>query len=480
MRVLFLACTNLAAKSFYILLFICCMHMASAQKQKADSLRVLLATEKTDTGKVKLMWQLADVVSAYNPDTALQLAQKALFSAKKIKYIEGESRSLGILAEVFRKIGNYPRALEFNFKKLQLEEKNGNTYNLTSALNNIGIVYVFQEEYRKGLQYYYAADSNTTRYNIEPFKYNIALNIGDAYNKLNISDSAYFYFDKSLQIAEQLHDGDYIGTSLTGLAHTYARQLKDSLSLITYKKALDYLSAAGDDDIFCEATLGISAVYQKLKRKDSAVYFASLSLNIAKKDGFLSHELEAAELLTNLYKESRNIDSAFLYVDYVKTLNDSINSRDKIKELQIISSNEQLRQAEMEENKRIAMRERSQQLQLLFIGMFIPFFFLMTVLLSRIKIHVRIIKVLGIISLLVLFEYLTLLLHPYVVELTHHTPVLEILIFVSIAAILIPTHHRIEHWLIEKLIHQKEEKDTLKLKLKTKKITVKTSSDVRK
>ena len=56
---------------------------------------------------------------------------------------------------------------------------------------------------------------------------------------------------------------------------------------------------------------------------------------------------------------------------------------------------------------------------------------------------------------IILFEYLTLLLHPYVAEITHHTPVYEMLIFVTIAAILIPGHHRIEHWLIEKLIQKR-------------------------
>ena len=38
----------------------------------------------------------------------------------------------------------------------------------------------------------------------------------------------------------------------------------------------------------------------------------------------------------------------------------------------------------------------------------------------------------GIISLLLLFEYLTLLLHPMIANLTHHKPVLELLIFVVI------------------------------------------------
>ncbi len=438
---------------------------AFAQHKKADSLQALLTKEKTDTGKVILMWKLADMVSAYQPDTALQMAQQALFFARKIKYTEGESRSLGITAEIFRKIGNYPKALDFNLRKLKLEETRQNQYNLASVLMNIGIVYVFQEEYKEGLKYYFQADSVITTYNIEPFKYHIALNVGDAYYRLKMFDSAYIYFNKSLQIARQLGDGDFIGASMTGLAHCYLKEDDYPFALLNYQTALKYLHAANDDDIFCEAALGLSRLYRKMKKMDSATHYANLSLHIAKKDGFLTHELDATELLVDYYKEERNIDSAFRYMEQVYRLNDAINSRDKIKEIQIISSNEQLRQVEREEEKRIAVKERSQQLQLLFIGIFIPIFFALTIILSRIKIPVRVIKGLGIISLLFFFEYLTLLLHPYVLEITHHTPVLEILIFVVIASILIPAHHRMEHWLIEKLIDNRTKADAKKMKL---------------
>lgn len=467
---------NIPVRFFFLFFLLFSFYPVNAQKQKADSLARLLTEVKNDSGRVMLMWKLADATSMYQPDTALKTAQQALFLARRIKYKEGESRSLGIIAEIFRKIGDYPRALEFNIQKLELEEKRTNPYNLASVLMNIGIVYIFQEEYHKGLQYYFRADSIITSYNIEPFKYNIALNIGDAYNRLNITDSAYSYFNKSLDIANKLKDGDYIGTSMTGLAHTYVKQDNYPFALLHYQTAIPYLKAAHDDDIFCEAALGLAALYQKLNKADSAIHYASLSMNTAKRAGFLSHELAAAEMLTDHFKSEKNIDSAFLYMGYVKNLNDTINSRSKIKEVQIISSNEQLRQAEIEENRRIALKERSQQLQLLFIGMFIVFLFLVTVLLSRVRIKAKVIKVLGIVSLLMFFEYLTLLLHPYVKEITHHTPVFEIMIFVAIAAILIPAHHRIEHWLIEKLTYGRPEAKGTKFKLKILKINVKTPS----
>jgi hypothetical protein len=79
----------------------------------------------------------------------------------------------------------------------------------------------------------------------------------------------------------------------------------------------------------------------------------------------------------------------------------------------------------------------------------------------------------GILSLLFVFEFLTILLHPKVVEFTHHTPVYELLIFVAIAAILIPAHHRIEHWLIKKLVHRKNSSLPRPLLFSKKKLTLK-------
>jgi len=447
--------SHLLKHYFLILVFFCSTTEVLSQKSKADSLRQELKIEKVDTNRVRLMWQLAIVLYINNPDTALPLAQDAFYLAKRIKYIEGQSRSLGILANTFRIMGNYSRALELNLQKLQLEEKRNVPRSLASVLMNIGIVYVFQEEYDKALDYYFKADSVITKENVEDLKYNIALNIGDAYDKLNASDSAYLYYNKSLEIAKAQIDGDLIGTSLTGLGHTHLKSGNYTESLLNYQNGIKLLQEAEDDEMLCEAALGLAGLYDKLNKNDSARRYAILSLSIAKKDGFLSREYEAAEFLTGHYKKTKNIDSAFAYAEYSHQLNDSLNSKTKIRELQILSSNEQFRQRELEEERKIASQKRYQQLQLLLIGIFIPGFFLATLLLSQRQIHIRIIRLLGILSLLFFFEYLTLLLHPTVTEFTDHNPIFEIMIFVVVAAILIPLHHRAEHWLIHRLIHHR-------------------------
>ncbi len=462
--------TKIASLKKYIplLVFLLLSPAIFSQKAKTDSLLRLVVREKEDTTKIKLMRNLASAISVYNPDTALTIAYDALSLSRAIKHLEGESLSLGALASTFRKIGNYSRALELSIQKLKLEEKRNNPRSMASALITIGTVYREQEEYRKALEYYSKADSVIIKNDIENLKYYTALNIGDAYNLLNISDSAFSYFNKSLELARVFPDKsqveDFIGTSMTGLGHSYLKLGSYENSLINYKGAINYLQAANDDEILCEASLGLANLYKQLNKNDSAGYFAKMSLSIAQKDGFLSKELDAAEFLTDHYKKAKNIDSAFTYVSYVKSLNDSVNSKSKIRESQIISSNEHFRQMELEEKGREAKKQRVEQLQMLLIAIFIPGFFLITLLLSRVNVHVKLIRLLGVLSLLFLFEYLTLLLHPTVARLTHHTPVYEILIFVAMAAILIPLHHRLEHWLIHKLIHHRHRNKTKNMK----------------
>jgi hypothetical protein len=446
----------------FLALFLLSATGLDAQKSLGDSLYILLRTEKADTNRVRLLWQLADAINSYNPDTAIAVSQEALYLAKKINDTEGQSRSLGILANTFTKVGNYARALELQIQRLQLEEKRNRPRNYASVVINIGNIYLFQEEYRTALWYYGQADSIIAKYQITELKYYSFLNQGEVYSRLSVPDSAYLYFNKSLEFAKIAADEDFIGMSLTGLGRSFFKMGSYDQSLQNYREGISYLEKANNIETLCEATLGMAGLYEYLQKTDSAALLALLSLHNSKQGGFLSKELEAAQFLTNHYKKLKNIDSAFTYLNYVDKLNDSLNSKDRIRRLQIISSNEQFRQIEIAEGKKLAKKERDEQLQLLFIGILIPGLFLITLLLSRVKIHVKVIRVLGVVSLLFFFEYLTLLLHPTVARLTHHTPVLEILIFVVIGAILIPTHHRLEHWLINKLIFHRIQHESVK------------------
>ena len=102
-----------------ILFFICLLPIGlSAQKNVVDSTYQLLSKEKIDTNKVKLMCDIGYELRVNDPEAALKISNEGLLLSKKIKYIDGQSKSLGTIAIIFRLIGNFPLALEYNLKRL--------------------------------------------------------------------------------------------------------------------------------------------------------------------------------------------------------------------------------------------------------------------------------------------------------------------------------------------------------------------------
>ncbi|MBS1639334.1 MAG: hypothetical protein JSR12_04695 [Bacteroidetes bacterium] len=79
----------------------------------------------------------------------------------------------------------------------------------------------------------------------------------------------------------------------------------------------------------------------------------------------------------------------------------------------------------------------------------------MFLLLSRsFIVHHKIVAFLSVIILLVVFEFINLLIHLFLENITHHSPILMLLALVCIAALIVPLHHKIEHWSTNKLVEK--------------------------
>ncbi|HVX27394.1 MAG TPA: hypothetical protein VHB70_13680 [Parafilimonas sp.] len=69
-------------------------------------------------------------------------------------------------------------------------------------------------------------------------------------------------------------------------------------------------------------------------------------------------------------------------------------------------------------------------------------------------------------GLLIVFEFINLVIHPYISEATHDSPIFMLIVLVAIAALLIPLHHRLEKWIKEKMV-EKNKKIRLEAAKKT-------------
>jgi tetratricopeptide (TPR) repeat protein len=437
-----------------LVFFIVYCSAAVAQSSKIDSLRHLLQTEKQDSNRVTLTWRLAEQYQFFKPDTTLQLAQQAFLLAQHIKYKEGESRSLAVMATGQYLLGNYSAALNNYMLKLQLEEKRNSSRNYASALNNIGLMYILLADYPNALSYLHRADSTVNIAGAavkKELQNRILVNLGESFFRMKKMDSANYYFSQAFLTGVNNEDDFYKGAASLGLGNVQAGEGNDSTAMNNYRKALLFLNDGTNNDMLCETALGLANVFLKTGQPDSALYYARLAFLTGRKDGFLSRELDAAAFLSHYYKSRQKLDSAFVYMEQAVTLQDSLKGQAKTREAMIISSNEQLRQAELAEEKQREKETRLQQLQILAICIFIPMFFIITLAVSRIRIHRNVVRFMGVVSLLLFFEFLILLLHPLIETLMHHNKVLELLVLVVIGAGLVPLHHRLEGLVIAKL-----------------------------
>lgn len=422
-----------------------------AQNKVADSLRAALIHEKSDTGRIILLYNLSYAYQDSKLDSALLLGQEAYFLAKNKKFLMGESWALSQMAIAFNSLGNFPKALEYYIEQLKIEEIRNRPDNIASIYLNIALLYNSTKDFEKAITYAKRADSIINIKQIDDLSLYSLLNLGEIYEKKNELDSALSYtnrcYVKSLKAGNDL----ITGTALNNLGNIYFKTGNFIASYNNYKAGLPFLASAEDYANYAEGNLGLAKIFAHNNQTDSAAFYGRKSFDISYNNQFLLKAMDASAFLTALYKAGSQTDSAFAYQTIMLNLKDSIESKDKIKELQSITIQEQLRQKEIAQLKKDELKERSQKLQLLAIGISIPIFFFLSIIISRKKVNKKLIEFSGIFSILLFFEYITLLLHPFIAEKSHHSPLIEIVVFVAIAAIITPSHHKIEHWLIEKL-----------------------------
>ncbi len=201
----------------------------------------------------------------------------------------------------------------------------------------------------------------------------------------------------------------------------------------------------------------LSQCFFETNKFDSSLTYARQALFYAYPN-YKSIVLKSYELLYKSFEKLNNYDSLNKYFRLATTVKDSIYSLEKTRYLHSVNFQEQIRQQEIESANIKVEHARLQNIQYALIGFGIIVFLILFLLLSRSFItNVTVIKYLGIIALLIVFEFLNLLLHPFLERITHHSPILMLLALVCIAAVLVPAHHTLEQWTTRKLVEKNKE-----------------------
>ncbi len=302
--------------------------------------------------------------------------------------------SMTVLGALYTTMGNFSEALKYDSASLKIFNELRTTlpWGIPMTLYSLG------QNYRKLGE---RADASGD-------KYEAGKNFNDAIKSLEESRKYY----------EGIKDEVTVALMNNELGFTFTNLKNYSAAESCFKKALQLSANSENNNIFRESYMGLSLL----------------------------------DSISGNYKQAyQNYKKYIIYRDSI------VNEETSKKSLQakmLYESEKNEEMAKAAELKRKAEEDAERNLQLLAIAVFIPIFFVGVLLLSRTKVRPRVVEFLGVLSLLLFFEFITDLIYPYVSRLTNENPIWEMLFLVSLAALLEPLNFKLEHWVKGHLVHR--------------------------
>ncbi len=186
-------------------------------------------------------------------------------------------------AIIYGRVSDYRYAFKLLIRALALcEACNYRDYE-SRIYNNLGLIYDNFNRYDIAKSYYSKAlsfcEDTATRVVL-------LINMGRVETKSGQLDSAFYYFNQSLQASRQ-HNGIHLHEIQTGLASFYRTSKQYDSALHYFHLALDEVKKNHKLDSEAEILSNLSKLFLETNRLDSAVHYIGLSNAIAEKNNFL-------------------------------------------------------------------------------------------------------------------------------------------------------------------------------------------------
>src|SRR5688572_26187245 len=353
-------------------LFIISVLTSTAQIKAVDSLKLLLAREKTDTGRIQKLIYIGLAYGWRNNDTAFIYFRDALNQSEQIGYIPGEIRTRSSMANILFYIkADYASALELYLYNLNVEEQTGDTLIIFYDIRDVCLIYAQIEDHEKQFEYTkklrdlaysgFIKDSVT----LSDFKSIADTRLGAVYEKLNQLDSAKYYRLRAYHDSSARKDWARKAWASIGLGKIYAIQKKYDSAFYYVRAGIAIASQRNRrHDVYRDGLIAISSLHWKMKHIDSAFYYAEKAFKLSEQTMSRVQMMRAAELLAEIYYAKKRPDSAYKYLSFSMLLKDSIFNSEKMVKMQNLGFQKSLQKQQQEQAKKEAVQEYKSKIKI--------------------------------------------------------------------------------------------------------------------
>lgn len=286
---------------YFVTMMACTLTGVQAQTSLPDSIANLFVKLPRDSNYIIQLNTLASDCLKTNPALSRRVATHATELAPEIKYPKGYARSLTIIGNSYWYEGVFEIAQNYYLMAARQYESIHDKTGLGLVYNNIGEVYKKMGDPKKALEFLTA--SVELKKNDLTTQAITLYNIGELYILLNDLPMATRYVEQALSIAIQNNNRRAIGYSYTGLGLILAKQKKHREALDHFVRAEKIWKEISEMRLLIQAYQDMADAYRELKLYDQAEKYLSLSME-------MSSLIKAPDLLVNNYLRLSKLDSA--------------------------------------------------------------------------------------------------------------------------------------------------------------------------
>jgi two-component system NarL family sensor kinase len=358
---------------------------AHAQQNEIDSLKKALLADRTDTGKIWILSELAFRYANNTPDTAQVFVTKELELAGRVNLPKLLANAINDQALVSYYKGDLSKALLYNKKALEIRRQIGDDALIVSSLNKIAVIYQELGSFDKATEYELEVLRLSERLKNETYVGLTLTNLGtlltktgrygearsyigrsieiagreedtahlatgyaslvELFEKTGKIDSAFVYQDRSIKLLEAMGPSLELSHAYNLVAYLYQQVNKPAEELTFYKKAMNMSGSLGNntDEAFFSASVGTA--FLNLQQTDSAYKYLRRAFKIGEEIPELLKTIYSG--LVTYYTATHNIDSVQKYFKLYESMSEKVYSATALKQMNELNTRYQTEQKEL-------------------------------------------------------------------------------------------------------------------------------------
>ena len=340
--------------------------------------------------------------------------------------------------------------LKYFYQGLDYAQRSGSPNMIGTAQKQIATVYKSLGDLPRVLELLKLALGNVTSdYQIN----RTCCHLSDCYRLMGKPDSALYWAQRSNIVTDPAKDPYAYARSYYMLGSAYAAKHERQLADVHFARAIEVADSFHIMIPLYGSLLGRGEMELEAGELPDAIADGRRALSVSSDGGNLEGLVGASDLLRRAFKASGQLDSAYRYYDLRVMYADSLINATNLNKLQNMAFAQELKEAEEAKVKAEEAAARSRNIQFGIIALIVITLGIFLLIFSRTSVvGPRAIKNLSLIALLLFFEFINLLLHPFLDRITNHSPILMLLCMAAIAGLLIPLHHRMEKLITNMLV----------------------------